>query len=372
MVDNSQEATMKHEIDNSTYFVLLLIPSILCFLMTIVQPKIEKYVSWIEVEFLTAIIFVAIFMNIVCYESYHIVETNHKESGDTYTRSFILTSQRLLFYLGLFICMFVEKLLIRFNFDALSDKTVMKIKTDESKTIVKMDDIDDDSSTALADQGDDNDTYHSAHSKADDGDVELLEKHRHKTIQLNRESLKTVVDGQYDYESVIEGVSKLDRQQNYSRKNLELYCKRRYNHRIMMCVLTFLSISLFLLTTNIDTNISKDYYTFTRVCVFTISKMLITFCTMHTMIDLKIHNYTYIFACFCFPVSIAMNIYFRKKNKSPDIFYNVSFLQMFLSGIILYLAVCNYQYSKSLIKDKRNILLAILTVLFSFFMTVAL
>lgn len=363
------ESDSDDEINNVTYFILLIMPGIFCFLLSLAQIKLEKYVSWVETEFLTSIIFFAIFMNIVCYESYHIIESEHKFK--TFPRAFILTSQRLLFYLGLIICMFVEKLLIQFNFDALSEKTVMKPKTDESKTIVSMNDEDDDSSTNITDSNKNN-VSHSIRSKSEDGYAELLEQHKDKTIQLNKESLKIVVSGNYDYENVVEGVSKLDSSKSYSRQNLELYCKRRYNHRIMICALTFLSMSLFLLTTNIDRKVLNNYYTFTRVCVFIFSKMFITFCTMHTMIDLKIHNYTYLFACFCFPVMISMNIYFRKKNNSPEVFYDVSFLQMFLSGIILYLAVCNYQYSKSLIKDKRNIVLALFTILFSFFMTVAL
>lgn len=82
-----------------------------------------------EINYISAIVFFCKFITIVCYESYHIVESDHVYK--TFTRYFILRSQILLMYFGFIICMCIEKFIIKFSYDPISEQTIMKIKNDE-------------------------------------------------------------------------------------------------------------------------------------------------------------------------------------------------------------------------------------------------
>ena len=151
------------------------------------------------------------------------------------------------------------------------------------------------------------------------------------------------------------------------------YARKRHKHDIFISILSFLVCGIFFLTTNIDQKLTTEYFTFSMITLFVFSRMLITFCVMYTLITIGVNRYYYIVSSFLFPTVISVNIFFRKENYSHEIFYDTSFLKMFLSGIMFYLAICNYQTAQKIFTDnKKRIIPSFIALVISFFMTLAL
>lgn len=176
-----------------------------------------------------------------------------------------------------------------------------------------------------------------------------------KNESLDKNSIAKLYNGEYGIDAIIDGIGDLDTNRQYNRDNLLDYTRKRYRHSIYICILAFISCGLYLLTTDIDQPITAEHFSIWIIILFIFSKILITFCVLFTITTLGVKNYIYIGITLFFPALISINIIFRKQTYASVLFYNISFLKMFLAGLMLYLSICNYQYSQNYFKKKISI-----------------